>query len=285
MYTLNCGGQLLSLQKPVLMGILNLTPDSFYEGSRMADKDLLLQRAAAMISAGATILDIGAQSTRPGADYLNSDAEWLRLNEWLSLLCKTFPDTIVSIDTFHAAVAEKAIDAGVRMVNDISGGRLDAAMIPTVARAGLPFVCMHSRGTPQTMQSLTQYDDLLRELSDYFIERIHTCQEAGIKDIIIDPGFGFAKTVSQNFELLRNLEDFHFLGCPILLGLSRKSTISKTLGLSNAEALNGTTVLNTVGLQKGAKILRVHDLREAKEAVDLLEAMNATSSFPHKRSG
>ncbi len=273
MYTLNCKGRLLSLEKPVVMGILNLTPDSFYAGSRTSVENIL-QEAEKMIAQGVAILDIGGQSTRPGSDWLSAAQEWDRLREALPLLCSSFPSTFFSIDTFHHEVAARALEAGVHIVNDISAGRLDPEMIPLVAAAQVPFVCMHSRGTPQTMSALTSYEDIILEMTDYFIERTAACREAGIRDIILDPGLGFAKTIAQNFRVLKEFRQFHLIGCPLLLGVSRKSMVWKTLGVSAAEAGNGTTVLNAWGLERGAHILRVHDVREAVEAIRLYEALN-----------
>ena len=273
MYSLNGGGRLCSLATPRVMGILNITPDSFYAGSREQGQKALIQRAAAMIEAGATFIDIGAQSTRPDSSYLSAEAEWDRLAPVLPALCRAFPETIFSIDTFHAVVAQRAVEVGVAMVNDVSGGLLDDKMLSTVGAMRVPYVCMHMRGTPQNMQSHTQYNDLVLEICDYFIERMAACRAAGIYDIVLDPGFGFAKTIEQNFALLGKLAQFQFLGYPLLLGVSRKSSISKTLGVSTDDALNGTTVLNTVGLLHGAHILRVHDVKEAMEAIRLVEKL------------
>ncbi len=270
MYTLNCRGRLLVLDQPVVMGIINLTPDSFYAGSRSEELDGVISKAAQLLQDGALILDIGAQSTRPGSSFLTASEEWARLEPLLAALVGRFPQAFFSVDTFHAEVAEKAAEAGVHLINDISFGMLDPDMIPVVAASGLPYIGMHMKGSPQTMQSLAQYDDLLLEISDFFIERITACRAAGIKDLILDPGFGFAKTVDQNFQLLNRLQELKVFGLPILAGLSRKSTITKTLGITAEEALNGTTVLNTVALQKGASILRVHDPKPALEAIRLL---------------
>jgi dihydropteroate synthase len=273
MFTLNCNGVLFSPEKPVVMGILNITPDSFYAPSRPKLLDELVEKAGNMISDGAQLMDIGAQSTRPGSEWIDATIEWERLAGLLPILVKRYPGTLFSIDTFHHTVAEKAVDAGACIVNDVSAGKLDDKMITTVARLGVPFVAMHMKGTPQTMSSLTEYHDLRLEVVDYFIERINTCRNAGIKDIIIDPGFGFAKKGQQNFELLYHLQDLHILGCPVLLGVSRKSMVTRALGITADEALNGTTVLHTIGLTKGASILRVHDVKEAMQAIDLVEAL------------
>jgi dihydropteroate synthase len=271
MLTLNLRGRLLDLHTPLVMGIVNATPDSFFSGSRAGDEQLLLKKVGTMISEGVDIIDIGGQSTRPGADALTHQQEAQRVLPAVEAVLRAFPEALISIDTFFAPVAAGALDRGASMVNDISGGLLDAAMLQTVARYKVPYVCMHMRGTPQTMHQHTSYTDLITELLDYFIERIEACRAAGIVDIIIDPGFGFSKTVDQNFFLLRNLSALKILARPMLAGLSRKSTIYRTLGITAEEALNGTTVLNTVALMNGASILRVHDVREAKEAVKLVQ--------------
>ncbi|MBS1734009.1 MAG: dihydropteroate synthase [Bacteroidetes bacterium] len=267
MFTLNCKGKLLSLEKPVVMGIINVTPDSFYKGNI---HDNILALAEKMITDGADILDIGGQSTRPGSTRLTAAEELERVLPVINLLQKHFPGTILSIDTYHSLVAKAALENGVSIVNDISAGELDANMIPTVARAGVPYICMHMKGTPETMQEQAVYDDVVKDILDFFIARLKQCTDAGIKDVIIDPGFGFGKTIEQNFRLLKHLAVFKMLDKPLLAGLSRKATIYKTLGVSAADALNGTTVLNSVALLNGASILRVHDVKEAKEAVKLI---------------
>lgn len=275
MYTLNCRGRLLVLDQPVVMGILNITPDSFFAESRKTRLEEIIIKAQRMISEGAKILDIGAQSTRPGSTYLTPAAEWERLEPVLSTLIGSFPDCFFSIDTFHASVAEKSYAAGVHMVNDISGGQMDPSMLSVVGATGLPYICMHMKGTPQTMQSLAHYDDLLLELTDYFLERKLACEHAGIQDLVLDPGFGFAKTIDHNFELLRRLGDLKVLSLPLLIGLSRKSMITKTLGIPASEALNGTSVLNTLAVEKGAHILRVHDVRAAVEVLKLVRRVDS----------
>lgn len=275
MFTLNCKGRLLTLERPLIMGILNVTPDSFYEGSRMAGERELLQRAARMLEEGADILDIGGQSSRPGAGAIGVEEELKRVLDAVVAIHREFPDAVISIDTYHGRVAREAVEAGASMVNDISAGALDESMIPTVAELQVPYVLMHMRGTPETMQQQTQYEDLLREILDFFIQKTGELQKAGVQDIVIDPGFGFAKTSEQNFQLLRSLHLFKILQRPILLGISRKATIYKTLGITAEEALNGTTVLNTIGLMNGAGILRVHDVREAVEAVRLVEEVRS----------
>jgi dihydropteroate synthase len=272
MFTLNCKGRLLVVDKPLVMGIINTTPDSFYEGSRFMVMEEILHQAEKMLNDGAAILDIGAQSTRPGSRQVSANEEGERVVKVIKTLSLQFPDAIISIDTYYSSVAEAAVDAGARMVNDVSGGDMDEAMLQTVASLNVPYVCMHTKGTPETMQKLAVYEDVTREVLDHFIAKIAQCKKSGIKDIIVDPGFGFAKTIKHNFELLRNLSTFSMLDCPVLAGLSRKSTIYKTLGTDAAGALNGTTTLNTIALLNGANILRVHDVKEAVEAVHLVGA-------------
>jgi dihydropteroate synthase len=255
------------------MGILNITPDSFYAGSRMQDTDTIIQEATTMIQEGADILDIGGQSTRPGADMLSAAAEWERVQPAIELIRLRFPEIFISIDTFHSSVAEKAVEAGADIVNDISAGLMDAEMASVVGNLNVPFVAMHMRGVPSNMQTQTHYDDLMNAILDYFTERINALQQAGIKDIILDPGFGFAKNIDQNFTLLSHLDYLKILQMPVLAGLSRKSMIYKTLGVTADEALNGTTALHTIALMKGAQILRVHDVKEAKECIRLTSKM------------
>lgn len=272
MFTLNCKGRMLAVEKPLVMGIINITPDSFYSGSRQNSVTDVLKQAEKMIREGAAILDIGGQSTRPGSTKLTADEELQRVIAPIEAIHKEFSGIFISIDTYYAKVAELSVSAGADIVNDISAGSLDADMIHTVAGLNVPYILMHMRGTPQTMQQEPTYDNVTREVLDFFIkEAEHLCL-AGINDIIIDPGFGFGKTIAHNFELLRNLPVFKMLSFPILLGISRKSTIYKTLGTTPEEALNGTTVLNTIGLMNGASILRVHDVKEAVETVKLYSA-------------
>ncbi|MEO7210146.1 MAG: dihydropteroate synthase [Chitinophagaceae bacterium] len=272
MFTLNCKGKLLSLSKPVVMGVVNATPDSFYPGSRQDNPLAALQVAKQMFEEGAQIIDIGGQSTRPGSARINATEEMERVLPVVEIIHRELPEIILSIDTYHAEVAAAALQAGASMVNDISAGEMDANMISTVADACVPFVCMHMKGTPENMQVNPDYENLMEELLDFFSKKIDQCKRAGIHDIIIDPGFGFGKTIAQNFEILRNLQVFKMLGMPIIAGLSRKATIYKTLGIKTNEALNGTTVLNTIALLNGAIILRVHDVKAAVEAVKLVEA-------------
>lgn len=273
MFTLNCKGKLLSLEHPVVMGILNATPDSFFEGHLDKGLNGIMQHAAKLIAEGAGIIDVGGQSTHPGSDRLSAEAETERVLPVIEALQKDFPDTIISIDTYDSKVAAAAVQAGAHIVNDISSGTMDEDMIATVASfKNVPYVCMHMRGRPETMQQYAVYEDVVKEVLDFFIEKQELCRQAGITDLIIDPGFGFAKTAAHNFELLQQLSMFKLLEKPLLAGLSRKATIYKTLGITAAEALNGTTVLNTIALMNGANILRVHDVKEAKEAVELVKA-------------
>jgi dihydropteroate synthase len=269
MFTLNCKGKLLVVEKPVIMGIINTTPDSFYAGSRFAGVDAVVQQAEKMLQEGADILDIGGQSTRPDSQAVPLQEELDRVVGAIGAVHRQFPGAIISVDTFQSKVAAAAVRAGAAIINDVSGGSMDADMLPVAGRLQVPYICMHLKGTPATMQQHAVYENITREVLDYFIEKIETCRLAGINDIIIDPGFGFAKTIRHNFELLRNLAAFKMLQKPLLLGVSRKSTIYKTLGVTAAEALNGSTVLHTLGLANGANILRVHDVKEAKEAVTL----------------
>lgn len=273
MFTLNCNGRLLSSNRPLVMGIINLTPDSFFEDSRAEGVDAVLRHAEQMLKDGADIIDIGAQSTRPGSTLLSPDEELSRLSAVIDVLTDRFSDAFFSVDTFYSRVAEVCVSAGACMINDVSGGQMDNAMIPMAGKLKVPYVCMHMRGTPQTMQQFTTYEDIVKDILDFFIGRISECQAAGIHDLILDPGFGFSKTIDQNFELLRRLPELKVPGLPILAGLSRKSTIYKTLNVTAAEALNGTTVLNTIALMNGADILRVHDVREAREAVELVRKL------------
>lgn len=251
------------------MGILNLTPDSFYSGSRNEADSNFLKNAEAMLTEGAAFLDLGGYSTRPGALDITPEEELDRVVPAVKILLKEFPEVLISIDTFRSEVAEACLEAGAAMVNDISAGNLDVNMMKVVAKHRVPYIMMHMRGTPQTMKDLNTYEDMAREILFYFSEKIKTAHRYGIADIIVDPGFGFSKNISQNFELLKNLELFKIMELPIMAGLSRKSSIYKTLNCEPAEALNGTTVLNTVALLKGANILRVHDVKEAVEAVKL----------------
>jgi len=270
--TWNCAGRIKIVDKPLIMGIINVTPDSFFDGNANLTTEDFLQKAKQMIDDGADILDIGGQSTRPGSERIAADVEIDRVLPVINAIKNNFPDILISIDTYHSSVAAAAVAAGASMVNDISAGEMDKQMMTTVAELQVPYILMHLRGTPETMQTMTNYENLVLNITDYFTVKIDACRKAGIKDIILDPGFGFAKTVAQNFELLKNLNLFNFYGLPIMVGLSRKSTIYKTLNTTPDQALNGTTVINTIALLNGANILRVHDVKEAKEVVSLIKA-------------
>ena len=274
-YSLNIKGRLVEINRPQVLGILNVTPDSFFTDSRSFDADAISHRVATMVAEGADMIDIGAYSSRPGAGEVSVTEEMQRLERGMAIVRKIAPSILVSVDTFRADVARYAVESlGVDMVNDISAGLLDDNMVATVAQLKVPYIAMHMRGTPATMSEMTQYDnvtaDVMRELS----QRINEFTLAGINDIIIDPGFGFAKTTEQNYELLQNLELFHELGYPLLVGVSRKSMIYRALGVTPDDALNGTTVVNTIALQAGASILRVHDVKQAVEAVKIMMLTN-----------
>ncbi|KGO92509.1 dihydropteroate synthase [Flavobacterium subsaxonicum] len=270
---INCNGTLINLTEPRVMGILNCTPNSFFDGGKYRDETLLLQQAEKMLAEGADFIDIGAYSSKPNAEFVSEDEEISRMVPVVELILKHFPDALLSIDTFRAKVAEASINSGAAIINDIAAGLLDDAMLPTVGRLKVPYIMMHMRGNPQTMVKLTQYDDIVQEMLLYFSERIAAARHQGIEDIIIDPGFGFAKTLAQNYEVLNKMELFDMVGLPLLAGVSRKSMIYKLLGITPQEALNGTAVLNTISLTKGAKILRVHDVKEAVEAVKIYKQL------------
>jgi dihydropteroate synthase len=255
------------------MGILNLTPDSFYAGSRFNGFEAVLAQSEMMLEAGADILDLGGQSTRPGAAHVSAEEELSRVLPALEALLQRFPDAVVSIDTFYASVARACVKAGASIINDISAGEDDPNMLETVAQLQVPYIAMHKKGTPQNMQQLADYDDVTKEVMSYFAEKISLFRKHGIHEVVLDPGFGFAKTVAQNFELLSRLEDFRALGHPLLVGVSRKSMIWRTLNSNPEEALNGSTALHAVALMKGASILRVHDVREAVETIRLLDCL------------
>ena len=269
-HILRLGNRLLDLPGPHLMGVLNVTPDSFYDGSRLPTLAAVLQRAEQMLADGAVLLDVGGYSTRPGAAAVPEAEERRRVVPVVAALQRHFPAACVSVDTFRAGVAEAAVGAGAVLVNDASGGG-DAAMFATVARLGVAYVLMHTRGTPQTMTELTQYEALIDEVVDFLQQKMYLLRSTGVVDLLVDPGFGFAKTRAQNFEMLARLGDFQALGCPLLVGLSRKSMVWKTLGVTPGEALNGTTVLHTLALQRGVNVLRVHDVKEANQAIQLLK--------------
>ena len=274
-YTINANGQLIDLSTPQVMGILNVTPDSFYSGSRKQTETEIAERVEQILAEGGQMIDIGAYSSRPNADDVSTKEEMERLRRGLRILREKAPDAIVSVDTFRADVAKMCVEEyGVQIVNDISGGELDKEMFSTVSHLGVPYVLMHMKGTPQTMQEAPHYDDLMKEILLYFAEKIQQLRDLGQKDIILDPGFGFAKTLEHNYELLRHLEALQIFELPILVGVSRKSMIYKLLGTTAQEALNGTTVLNTICLMKGcANILRVHDVKECVEAVNIYQQL------------
>ncbi|MDC6352418.1 dihydropteroate synthase [Zeaxanthinibacter sp. PT1] len=271
--TLNCRGELLDLTQPKVMGILNLTPDSFYDGGKYNDPDAILQQTERMLNEGASIIDLGGYSSRPGAREVSLEEELQRVIPVLTLILEHFPSTMISIDTFRSVVAQRALEQGAAMINDISAGNGDPEMMPTVGRYKVPYIMMHMRGNPQNMQQLTSYDHILTDIGYYFSEKIAKAREHGIKDCILDPGFGFAKTLEQNYQLLAQLEVLVAYGYPILAGISRKSMIYKLLGNNAEQSLNGTTALNMYSLQKGAHLLRVHDVKEAMECIIMHEKL------------
>jgi dihydropteroate synthase len=271
MYTLNCKGKLLEIDQPLIMGIINATPDSFFEGHLSNGTETIANLAAKMLEEGAGIIDVGGQSTRPRSKRISADEELQRVVPVIEAIKKTHPDSVISIDTYHAKVALAAVQAGASMVNDISAGNMDEAMLSTVASLNVPFIAMHMQGRPETMQQSPQYENVVTEVLDFFIKKVNDCHKAGIKDVIIDPGFGFGKTTAHNFQLLKQLNIFKMTGKPILAGLSRKGSIYKTLNITAAEALNGTTCVNTIALLNGADILRVHDVKEAMQVIKLLQ--------------
>ena len=272
--TINCKGQLIDLSSPKVMGILNITPDSFYDGGKHKDEKNILLHVERMLNEGATFIDVGAYSSRPNADHVSETDELNRIRPIVNLILKAFPNILLSIDTFRSEVAKQCIEAGAALINDISAGTLDDNMLQTIANLHVPYIMMHMRGTPKTMQQQTVYDNLVKDILFYFSERIAAAKALGIVDIIVDPGFGFAKTQEQNYELLNKLELFKIIKKPLLVGISRKSMIYKTLKTSAKDSLNGTTVLNTVALQKGASILRVHDVKEAMECITLVKSLS-----------
>ncbi len=261
--------RLIDLSTPKVMGILNLTPDSFYDGGQLKFDSQILKLAEKHLKDGAFALDLGGYSSRPGADHISEEYELGRVLPVVELLTKEFPEAPLSIDTFRSTIADACLKSGASMINDISGSQIDPKILEVVAEHQVPYIGMHMKGTPQTMKDLCQYDDLVVEMRMYFSNLIKRCTELHIHDVIIDPGFGFAKNTEQNFQILRELKEFQLLDCPILIGLSRKSMIYKILGTSASEALNGTTALNMIALQNGASILRVHDVKEAMECVTL----------------
>ena len=270
MSTINCKGTLIDLSTPKVMGIVNVTPDSFFDGGKLTNSDEIVGQVEKMLQDGATFIDLGGYSSKPGVDFVSESEELNRVIPIVKLLVEKFPDILLSIDTFRSEVAKQTVENGAAIINDISAGLLDENMLETVAKLQVPYIMMHMKGTPQTMQSLANYEDLLKEMNFYFSERIAKARSFGLNDIIIDPGFGFAKTIEHNYELLQNLELLQFHELPILAGISRKSMIYKALGTSPEEALNGTTFLHAFCLQKGSNILRVHDVKEAVECVKLM---------------
>ena len=277
--TINIKGKLIDLATPLVMGIVNVTPDSFYKGSRSQSEKEIIERAQQIINEGGAIIDIGGQSTSPTSTLHTAKEELERMEPALDIIQKEFPEAIVSIDTFYAEVAKTAVEKyGVSMINDISGGQIDKEMFPTVAELNVPYILMHMRGTPQTMQQLTTYDNFIQDIIFYFSEKIAHLNALGVNDIIVDPGFGFSKTLDQNYELMAHLKYFDIFETPLLVGVSRKSMTYKLLGTNAEGSLNGTTVLNTYALQSGANILRVHDVKEASDCVKLMSELNKYGS-------
>ena len=278
-YSLNLRGRLVTIDRPWVMGIINVTPDSFYGGSRVADEGMLIERVRQMLAEGADVIDVGACSTRPGSQQVDAQGEMNRLQWALAAIRREFPDTIVSVDTYRAQVAHRCVEEwGTDIINDISGGMIDQEMFATVAQLGVPYVLMHTRGTPETMSQLTDYHNVAAEVLEWMARRIDELRQMGVADVIADPGFGFAKTVEQNYELLARLDAFHALDAPLLVGVSRKRMIYTPLHCDADGALNGTTVVNTIALMHGAHILRVHDVKAAAEAVELTTMLRDGSS-------
>jgi len=272
--TLNAGGKLIDLSQPKVMGIINLTPDSFFAGSRKQDMGAVLEQAGKMLADGATFLDLGAYSSRPGAADISAQEETDRLLPAVEAIVAKYPDAVLSIDTFRTTVAEAAINAGAHIINDISGGELDEDIFATVAKLQVPYILMHMKGTPQNMAQQANYADVFDEVFDYFVKKYQQLKEIGVKDVILDPGFGFAKKAEHSYTLMKRLQEFNMLQLPLLVGISRKRMIYNELGVTAEEALNGTTALNAIALTKGADILRVHDVKEAVEAVKVWELVN-----------
>ncbi len=272
--TINCKGQLIDLSIPKVMGILNVTPNSFFDGGKYKNESEILSQVEKMLNDGATFIDIGAYSSKPNADFVSEEEELQRIVPIVNLILENFPETLISIDTFRSEVAQACIENGAAIINDISAGNLDDKMLETIAKYNVPYIMMHMRGTPKIMQIMTNYENIVKEMLFYFSEKVAKARSLGINDLILDPGFGFAKIVEQNYEVLQKMELFNTLELPILVGFSRKSMIYKSLNSIAEEALNGTTVLNTLALTKGAKILRVHDVKEAMECVTLYTKTN-----------
>ena len=277
--TLNCRGRLLDLSTPAIMGIMNLTPDSFFDGGRLNDEKSIIEYAGKMLKEGADIIDIGGQSTRPGAQLIDSNEEWKRIGSAIKIIHTNFTNAVISIDTFYADVADKALQAGASIINDISGGDFDKNMHQTALENQVPYIVMHMQGNPGTMQLNPAYKEVVSDVLRYFVKKVTLLKNLGLHDIVIDPGFGFGKTVEHNFALLNNLNVFRLTDCPILAGLSRKSMITKVLNVKSKEALNGTTALNTIALMKGASILRVHDVKEAMEVKKLYLQLSSQVIF------
>ncbi|QSB25802.1 dihydropteroate synthase [Flavobacterium sp. CLA17] len=270
---INCKGQLIDLSTPKVIGVMNVTPDSFFDGGKYKNEYEIVTRAGKILTEGATFLDIGAYSSRPGADFVSEQEEIDRIVPAIEIILKHFPEALLSVDTFRAEVAKASIESGAALINDITAGELDDKMFDVIAHYNVPYIMMHMRGNPQTMQTMTQYEDIVKEMLFYFSGKVKKARSLGINDLILDPGFGFAKTTEQNYEVLQKMELFNVLDLPVLAGISRKSMIYKTLNIIAQEALNGTTVINTIALTKGAKILRVHDVKEAMECVTLFNKM------------
>lgn len=275
---ITCNGKLIDLRTPKIMGILNLTPNSFFDGGQHNSIDAALAQTEKMITEGATFIDVGGASSKPGVEEIHTDEELKRVLPVIEKISQTFPDIFISIDTYRSEVAHQAVAAGAKLVNDISAGNMDTAMLKTVGKLGVPYIAMHMQGTPQTMQNNPSYEDILVAVRSFFSEKIKAAHAAGINDVIIDPGFGFGKTIAHNFALLKHIRSLKIDGVPLLVGVSRKSMIYKTLGTDASHALNGTTALNAVALQQGAHILRVHDVKEAQETVQLITTLDA--SYP-----
>ncbi|HMU18384.1 MAG TPA: dihydropteroate synthase [Bacteroidia bacterium] len=276
--SINCHGKLVNLHKPHVMGVLNLTPDSFYDGGAYNSENAILTQVALMLNEGATFIDIGGSSTRPGSQMPSEKEEWSRIGKVIPLIKQHFPEVLISIDTVYSTIAKRAVDSGVCMINDISAGLMDSKMIETVAALKVPYLMMHMKGRPESMQNNPVYDNVLKEIIDFFSKQVALCRKAAITDILIDPGFGFGKTLEHNFELLAKFDLLKIFGLPIVAGLSRKGMIWKTLDITTAEALNGTTALNMVALINGAKILRVHDVKEAMQCIKLFNKLDSVKN-------
>ncbi|MBX9806324.1 MAG: dihydropteroate synthase [Flavobacteriaceae bacterium] len=273
--TINCKGQLIDLSTPKVMGILNITPNSFFDGGRYKNESEILSHVRKMLNEGATFIDIGAYSSKPKAAYVSENDELKRIIPIVTLILEHFPKTLISIDTFRSEVARICIENGASIINDISAGSVDEKMMETIAKYDVPFVMMHKRGTPETMQSMTNYENIVKEILFYFSEKVAMARSFGINDLILDPGFGFAKTLDQNYEVLQKMKLFNMLELPLLVGISRKSMIYNLFKCTPEEALNGTSIINTIALNKGAKILRVHDVKEAVECVTIFNKINS----------